>query len=246
MFKRRENLENVSNLISMSKNLVFLNLSQCHLYSDDLLPIMKLLSLNKTVKRLNLRDNDINDTGVKYISDFLLQNKTITDLDLSLNEISEIGLGLIANWLLDNNTITSLDIYSNTIYTNYNIILSLLQTKSLTYLGLGRVYISNGNGGFNSIIESLKTNTTLKYIDLNCNSIVKNSNRFSILIEELIKTNKSLTRIDLCQNGIDEKDGRIILNALKENTTLKTLGLIGNGITLETMNEIEMMLNYRN
>jgi Ran GTPase-activating protein (RanGAP) involved in mRNA processing and transport len=85
-----------------------------------------------------------------------------------------------------------------------------------------------GKDGAQSIAESLKRNSTLKYLDLRDNFVrAKGAQSFA----DCLKVNFTLLHLDLRRNGIENQGTIFLAKSLVENSTLTHLSLFGNHIS---------------
>ena len=77
--------------------------------------------------------------------------------------------------------------------------------------------------GVTALVQSLKCNTTLKYLHLNDNWGVTSASVQSLL--ELILTNDTITHLELRRNKIDNNGILILVESLKTNKTLQHMKL---------------------
>ena len=91
---------------------------------------------------------------------------------------------------------------------------------------LTHLYIRNGSiddEGVTALVQSLKCNTTLKYLQLNYNWGITSASVQSLL--ELIHTNDTITYLELRRNKIDNNGILILVESLKTNKTLHLMKL---------------------
>ena len=89
--------------------------------------------------------------------------------------------------------------------------------------------------------ELLKTNNTIKKLDLHDNNITDVQS-----IGEGLKTNNTLTRLDLDNNNITDDSGiQSIIDVLKTNNTLKTLYLRNNQLSDNMKSQLKAIQQYK-
>ena len=91
---------------------------------------------------------------------------------------------------------------------------------------LTTLYIRNGSiddEGVTALVQSLKCNTTLKYLILNDNWGITSASVQSLL--ELILTNNTIVHLELKHNKIDNNEILVLVESLKTNQTLGYMGL---------------------
>ncbi len=91
-----------------------------------------------------------------------------------------------------------------------------------------------------AIGELLKTNNTLKVLDLGHNNITDVQS-----IGEALKTNNTLTSLYLARNNITDGGIQSIIDGLKTNKTLRTLVLGGNQLSDNMKSQLEAIQQYK-
>ena len=118
---------------------------------------------------------------------FIKNNHTIKALSLNQSSITNEDLKLLCEAVKENNTLTTLDLSSNNSFSNIESICDLIQNnKNITTLYFDNVY----NCDFKPLIESLKTNTTIKKIKI-YESSIKMFNEFW----DMLKFNSSINHV---------------------------------------------------
>ena len=89
--------------------------------------------------------------------------------------------------------------------------------------------------------EQLKTNNTLKELDLGVNNIIDVQS-----IGEALKTNKTLTTLSLSKNNITDDSGiQSIIDGLKTNNTLRYLRLFNNQLSDKMKSQLKAIKQYK-
>jgi Ran GTPase-activating protein (RanGAP) involved in mRNA processing and transport len=113
----------------------------------------------------------------------------------------------------------------------------LLKTNNtLKVLDLGHNNITD----VQSIGEALKTNNTLVGLELYNNNITDVQS-----IGEALKTNDTLTTLRLSRNNITDGGIQSIIDGLKTNKTLRTLVLGGNQLSDNMKSQLEAIQQYK-
>jgi hypothetical protein len=247
-------LEN-SSLTSLDLYLNFLN-------ADGASMLLSALSHVPNLNSLSLEDNGINNT--EKLSLQLSKNTTLTHLNLGANKLGHLGATLLCQALETNTSLTSLDLHQcligvekgfpisftpmfESLTKNHTLkhlnlmdnpfneglvqpLASFLQhTTSLTSLILRNCNISAK--GVLTLLKALKTNTSI----ISFRFLFKNLDQYkfpnpidaSSTLIELLQTNST----DL--SFLEQKQ---ILDALKQNTSLKELDLFGHEELLTYVN----------
>lgn len=182
--------------------------------SVDYINLRKNLESQKSSSRINLNDNYIRDEGCKILGDFLAINPEISHLELKGNNITSKGLAFILEGLQQNFKVKSMNLEWN-------------------YLGMEP-------SGIEMLVNFLKKNQSLQYLDLKNNKIA--GNNAGAALGELLTSSKSLMVLDLRWNEIGTLGAKSLLAGLKENSTLKVLELAGNNIPEDILQEIVSIL----
>lgn len=197
-----------------------------------------VLQYNTTVKELDLSCNDIGDQGMKSLANALNYNKTLTDLELSGNKISYIGIEFLAEVLKTNNTLKVLNLSGNDIDNQGmdSLANALSYNKTLTCLKVG------GNNkisdkGIKFLAEVLKTNNTLREMDLSTNNFGIEGVKY---LADMLEHNNTLRKVSLWATSIDSI--QYLTYKLRNNKGLECLELLGN----EGTEYLAEMLKYNN
>ena len=168
--------------------------------------------------RVYLRVCCLGDAGTKILMQSLCRSldphSIITGhlcLNIGLNEITEVGASYIAEVLRTTSALRKLDLWNNPI----------------------------GSKGLQSIAEALTTNTSLVKLNLRgCSLTITEEN--GLTLTHMLQRNKTLRHLNLFDNSnLSDHQASFIINGLKENSTLKTLGLRGCGFTDEDIRLIQ-------
>eukprot|EP01124_Arcella_intermedia_P008613 TRINITY_DN15468_c1_g1_i5.p1 TRINITY_DN15468_c1_g1~~TRINITY_DN15468_c1_g1_i5.p1 ORF type:complete len:552 (+),score=103.77 TRINITY_DN15468_c1_g1_i5:74-1729(+) len=228
----------ISELLKSNTTLTALFLGQNMLGIDDAKSIFESLSANSTLKTLSLADNILGNgfESSKSIYDPLSFNNSITTLDIQGNSLHDDSAISIFKALKSNCSITSLDISRNDLTSDsVNSISEFISSScSLTLLNIrsNRIEISK------SLINSLKSNSTLKNLILSSNVIggylFNEMRAISEVFGEYLKSNSTLTSLDISENYTGFGDiSKSMFQALKYNHTLSTLLIRRNKLTID-------------
>jgi hypothetical protein len=163
-----------------AKDIVFLQLTGCRLGDAGMSWISAFLQQSYTIKRLSLQANNITEEGCKELFLGVRTTKTLMELDLSMNDIGADGCATICNALAENSR------YSRIYCVNlsscklgpaaaFHLARLIRDFKPLQSLLLWRNNLGLMTpmkvGAVSSILEELRSTTTLKLLNLTANVI---------------------------------------------------------------------------
>lgn len=159
--------------LKTNTSLQSLTLDHNHLTSKTEIVIAGTLRSNTSLKSLSLAWNQ----GIKdarTIAGALLENSTLTGLNLQGTQLTNITGIAFARALETNTSLRSLDLSRNDLYVNAGVALAraLKSNKTLTTLNLQGNQLGKKtmdemvNETVKELTKTLRTNTTLKYLDL--------------------------------------------------------------------------------
>eukprot|EP01080_Neovahlkampfia_damariscottae_P001028 gene1028-9932_t len=177
-------------------------------------PSSKLLSIGKKkqhssvilkplresfIKKLNLRGNDIGDVGIQIICEALKNNTTLEELDIQGNKIGEPSLKSITEYIQGSNC-------------------------RLKYLNISGVKDRNHDiaDGLPALVNALIGNETLTELHLDYCSLTSEE---AECLAKLIKSDKIIQILSVAFNDIEQTGVEALIEALKENNQLKSLGI---------------------
>ncbi|CAG8470302.1 13539_t:CDS:2, partial [Dentiscutata heterogama] len=236
--------------LESNKTLENLDLSNCNLSPKVVEKLKKFLITSKRLKGLNLSSNNLTFLSERIISEILSKNKTIKTLNLSSNKISstieslekgartsltgrykskskyEMSRPLKVNNLAEaikrNKTLKKLDLSSNYIRleAGKDLARALASNKLITELNLNDNDIVHEIG---ELLINVLINNDITSIGLRSTKI---SSGMVINISQELKSNKiKLRYLNLSRNEISSDAMEALVEALEENTTLKSLDL---------------------
>ena len=219
------------------------------------------LESNTTLLGLDLSNNKIGDEGAKALALALKSNTTLSELDLKDNEIGDEGAQALAHALESNTTLSKLSLWSNEIGVEGAQALAHALESNTTLSGLDLNNNKIGDEGAQALAHALESNTTLSLLSLYSNEIgVKGaqalapnttlsllslfSNEIGVegaqALAHALESNTTLAKLYLDNNKIGDEGAQAILTALKDyNSTLKSIGLPGNDVSVPLKQEIE-------
>ena len=113
-----------------------------------------------------------------------------------------------------------------------------------------------GPSGVKTLVKALETNCILRVLDLESNSItgltrqeivnqetMRQDNAGVEAIAQMLKVNKTLLTLNLGNTGISEEGGNYLVDAMEQNTTLISLEITDNGLSVLQIRKIQEYLN---
>ena len=185
--------------------------------------IFQFLEKSKKIKELNLSDCKISTTQCINLMNFLEMNHSIKRINLSDNNINDAGIKSVVDLVIKNHNINQLDISANNFgYQSIVGIAMMLDEGNLIYLNLA---LNEFEKHIDPFLESLQKNKKLKWLNLsNIDSYIP-WHKFATTIK-----NCNLSHLDISWCSIGSSDLEKIINALSENSKLKTIILANNQI----------------
>ena len=202
----------IADLLRANTTLQVLDLVNCGLLDDGLATVLDALSgphANTTLRHLYVGTNGITAASAPRIAAFLAGDCKLESLFLSCNRLGDDGLAEVARGLAANTTIRRVSFASNRIGPRGAAALAqaLATHPSLALLDLGftkaTVAVGElgncvGDDGARVLADMLRTNTTLRSLDLLHNYI---SQRGVNHLREAMKVNTTLLWLQLTQFG---------------------------------------------
>jgi hypothetical protein len=202
----------ISTGISENTQILTLDLSGCEFTNVDCLAALcKGLANNSTIRTLRLSGCGLDDHLVTVlIRRGLVNHSALSELWLDGNYCRNKGLAAVAEMLQ-------------------------VETNKLATLSLNSQGFESGDEQFDLSIlaAALKTNVTLKYLDLSNNCTILGTDRLldPSIVKVMLKTNKTLAVLDLSNNCLDNEDLKQIIEGLKANSAMEAIQLGSNNIT---------------
>ena len=245
------NLKILCSSLKNKTNLKKLDLSYNNI--SDLTPLKFILKNNTHLKILNLLHNDIND--ITPLNDILKNNTHLKILNLYENHITDLTQ---LNIILKNNKFLQ-ELYIDNPYCIYsykdnNKIIPYNDGNILTFCGYGlfsinQQYDNNNTNNYHydlsNIFNILKTNNTLKKLDLN-QFILNNSEYYSLC--DMLKVNTSINYLHITNttNKSTEfnHDCSELFNVLKFNGSIQELKINIYKMNKKEIKSLSEMLKY--
>ena len=157
----------------------------------------------------------VNDITARLLARHLWSNSTIISLDVGNMKLSDITGAYLARAMKNNHTIAKLDLGEN-----------LLGPKTCSVLA-----------------ESLKVNKSLHFLSLEANQLIdKNGASCVKPLYDIISNNSSLRYLNIWRCNIGVEGGRLISDAMVNNSTLTCLDLGYNGWDFTDIQKIKTEL----
>gem|GEM_PF-2018190 len=188
--------------LQMNTTLVELNLARAQIDEEAVPAFAKMLGENRTLTRVNLSGNYIDDDGAKEVARVVATHPSLTDLDLSDNGIFMRGAQALEAALRRNTVLESLNFSENGIYDEYD----------------------NGEDCAVFVVRALKSNRTLKWLDLSKTGGFDQQNK---AVGLALQVNQALETLIFRNNVLWEKSLTALGQALRVNAVLRCLDLSG-------------------
>ena len=214
-----------SGLRSQMTNLLGTNLElQEMIISDKSFPIklfVEALQVNSTLAHLYIWVPFFGDQFIVSLANILRVNKTLTLVHFMTNGIvSAHGVQQLADSLMDSKTLNDLLLSGNAWGNDTVRILAGYLKRSVSLSSFHLIASDIGDAGATALAEVLRTNTTLKSMDLQKNPGIGNPSVMSLC--EALKVNTTLSSLDLSGTGISDAGVLSLVEVLKTNTSSLT------------------------
>ncbi|KAK2188825.1 hypothetical protein NP493_122g02020 [Ridgeia piscesae] len=218
-------------LLAETTTLKELNLMGNFLTDDGARYITKGLYNNSSLLSLQASCNEMGNIGGMYFAECIQLNGTLRELDIGDTDLGTESAIAIATVLNFNKSLKALNV-------NRPILTSCQEETTVHY---ARMLVMNSNleelhmmkhdmtdFGCDRLMESLKDNFCLTYLNIGCNRITRDGAKS---IAKLLKQNTPLKILDIGFNRIGNDGALLIADALSGlNTNLTTLVLVSNEI----------------
>jgi len=186
--------------------------------------ICDTLQLNTFLTTLDLEYTKLGKEGERSISEALRTNTTLRTLVLTDCHLTADGANGLCDALKDNHTLTHLDISWNQLGRKATKGISKLiqRNDTMKVLDLSRNHIGYSNVGMEKLSVALKSNKSLRVLDLGDNRI---ENPGAKWLGRALKCNSGLDSLRLSGNDFTDKGALYIAKGLEFNSTLTTLNL---------------------
>jgi len=185
---------------------------------SDCRSLAKALERTETLTYLNLSNNLLDDDKTRMIASGMVENISITQLDLSHNKIADRGVRALVK-LLDNRSVISiLNLADNQIHSEGGRALARAIRGNSSLISLNVRLNRLGDDGGRTICDVLRANQVLERLNIGSNQLGPLTVQS---ISALLRLNHRMTELHLSGNSFDEQGGRLIREALDENTALR-------------------------
>ena len=219
-----EGWKNIESLLNKNYNIRILDLKSSSLNDLELERIIESIK-DKRIRLLDLSENFLTVEGMKSLQNFLKLNKTLQRLYLQRNAVVQFkaeGVKYVCESLLNHPNILLLD-FSYMELTGCGQYIGNLIKENKTLENLNVASCKLNIGDFKNICEPICQNKKLKKFNISFNDM--GGNKSLEEIGKIIKINKSINEIHLDQMNLNMDNYNIILDAIKQNNTIKYYSL---------------------
>jgi Ran GTPase-activating protein (RanGAP) involved in mRNA processing and transport len=235
--------EAICNILSHSKAITHLDLSNMGLGTQGLSKILPALNEYSALKYLKIATNNLDINSAKDLAKLLTSEDSVIEyLDLSCNPLNLEAVELLTGPLAGNNNLRHLEIRQvGTLGKDGgNSFAKLLASnKKITVLNIGNNALDYI--GTKLLAESLKTNATLTKVDISSNRLDEAG---GIYMSKALETNRTLTTLDLRDNNIQSAGVIYLAAALDGNKVIRHLNLSGNQIYDDGIEALAAVLTH--
>ncbi|ORC87760.1 leucine-rich protein [Trypanosoma theileri] len=205
----------------------------------DALNVRHALNRYPKLRSLGLPNNRLNSPLLKKILGGLVRNTTITVLDLSSNRIDDDGAQQLALLLCKPDLpLEELYLHDNHIRGEGAVALgeALTMNTTLRVLNLRLNRIPDESGGV-ALVNGLASHSTLEVVDLSHNVLGDATAR---ALADVLPKQRTLLSLNIAGNkALGVHTSELLLQALRENTTLRFFDARGSGVEPECLAAME-------
>ena len=219
-----EGWKNIESLLNKNYNIRILDLKSSSLNDLELERIIESIK-DKRIRLLDLSENFLTVEGMKSLQNFLKINKTLQRLYLQRNAVVQFkaeGVKYVCESFLNHPNILLLD-FSYMELTGCGQFIGNLIKENKTLENLNVASCKLNIGDFKNICEPICQNKKLKKFNISFNDM--GGNKSLEEIGKIIIFNKSINEIHLDQMNLNMDNYNIILDAIKQNNTIKYYSL---------------------
>jgi Ran GTPase-activating protein (RanGAP) involved in mRNA processing and transport len=210
-------------MLKNNHSLKRLSFSNCVLSEEGFQCLARGLSCNTSLETIDLSQTGMGDSSVIALVDGLRINKTLKCLNLSYNgDMSQSGRAAIER-LMGYNVLRELTLLNTEESVGASILASgLSNNRSLEKLDLQNAFVhGEAVETFLAVCESLRGNTTLRYLHVGCNRMSLNG----VCVTALKLDTMSLETLGMDNNIVTSCGIAALAQSLQSSCTLKELGL---------------------
>jgi len=189
-----------------------------------------MLKINCSLMKLDISSNEFVDasgvvdaSGSQAVAGMLEVNRSLLTLNLNNTTLGNDGLHDLAYSLQNNCTLTELSLASIEVTEIFHFAILLKSYHYLQILDLS--YNKIGIQGGNLLAEALRSNTSLKKLDLSSCELMDIAQ-----LANMLHTNRSLSALRLGFNNFGNSGGKLLIAALKVNSTLDEISMFECGV----------------
>lgn len=227
--------ENMAAGLEVNRSVKALDLSWFYITPPGFERLCGAMGRANVVQKLRIGWNFIADEGCAHFADLLRSEKcSVTGVELVCNSIGDVGAGHIADALRCNGSLTRLDMSHNFIESAgaSAILASLQDNDTLTYLDLSdnaHLWRGCSRSMESRIADALAGNTTLKSLKLMATGT---TDRECLMLARVLENSRSIVEVDLSRNEISEVGLRILINAVRNNDTIRRITMFYNPVDM--------------
>eukprot|EP01135_Chromosphaera_perkinsii_P004385 Nk52_evm36s279 gene=Nk52_evmTU36s279 len=216
----RQDTNKLGKFLKANTKLTVLRLSGCTLTDEKIRTLAFNLLENKTLRVLDLGHNKIGDKGARAVGKLLHNRTELEEVILADNQIYGYGAMSISKALETNTFLKIFNLKLNRIDDNDGAKFVKMLEKNKTLHTLNLCGNSLGPKTAAALGEILKSkNTTLRSLDLTCNSLEFQGGRE---LSDAMEVNESVTELDLRLTDIGQECEYTIQEYVAGNTGVET------------------------
>ena len=179
----------------------------------------KAIRVNKALESLDISDDLIDENAAVAIASALQVNSKLHTLNLTWNPIGVLGTARLYEALQNNSVLRELT-FDGIDPSAGALLANIIRSKSsLTTLDLNQGELRHDEG--NAIAAAMEVNQSLKTLTMNRTSTLE----AKVTMFSSLKTNSTLEKLELSGKNLSINALQVLAEALKVNTSLKTLVL---------------------
>ena len=192
-----------------------IDISHCDIGEEGMVALSSALKTNTTLKCLNACWNRFGDEGAFHLAK-ALSHTSLQEIDISCCGIGEEGMVALSSALKTNTTLKCL----NACESRFGDKGAFHLAEALSHTSLQEIDISYcgiGEKGMVALSSALKTNATLKQLDISGNNSGVEG------LSSALSNNTSLTHLKVSLGRINDHSRAALARAILQNTTLTSL-----------------------